>query len=77
MRKFVDFDQSVKYLVRSKFDKDVKESFNEEIIRATSFFINHYINGDTIFTCQVKTRNSYGQIITDMVMVNLYKLINK
>ena len=77
MRKYHDFDEEVKYLVRSKTDDNIKKSFEQEVDRATNFFIDHYIKGDSIKTCDVKTRSSYGTIITDIVMINLYQLMNK
>lgn len=77
MRKYRDFDEEVKYLVRSKADKDTEKSFNEEVVRAFNFFVNHYLRGDSIYTCEVKTRSSYGTIICDLVMLNLYKTLNK
>jgi hypothetical protein len=73
-RKYHDFDEGFKYLVRSKTDKDTRKSFDTEVSRAVKTFINYYIKGDSVATAQIKTRGSYGTIITDMAMIKIYKL---
>lgn len=72
-RKYHDFDESFKYLIRSKTDKDTSKSFDIEVVRAVKTFIGYYMKGDSFLTAQIKTTGSYGTIITDMAMAKIYK----
>lgn len=70
-RKYRDFDEQFKFLIRSKTDKDIRKAFDLEVIRAYKQFLKWWNEGNTLETSEYKTRRSYGDIITDVLFIKI------
>lgn len=77
MRDYNDFDQNIKFLIRSKTDNKVKEEFDLEVSRASKQFVKWYIGGDSIETAMNKLTRSYGSIISQVAIINVNNLIEE
>lgn len=76
-RGYNDLKEEIRFLLKSKTDKDVKKAFDLELERACKFFIVFYKKTDDLRGSISVTQSSYGTILTEIMLNKVFNSVNK